>query len=86
MLPAILGFIQIVSAATSGAKALATLKKPPAGTKTVTANVAILIAWGIAAWGLDVPGDVVNAVAGIVLALANLVLRKLTKGPLPGED
>ena len=85
---AFMGFIQVATAAAQGAKALATLKMPPPGTKTITGNVVIILAWIAAYFSLDIPLDVLNAAAGILLAGANMVLRKLTKGPLgnsPGE-
>ena len=83
---AILGLMQIATAAAQGAKAIGTLKPPPPGTKTITANVAALIA-GLVAWaGFSVPMDVIGPLTVIVVPLMNLWLRKVTKGPLPGGD
>lgn len=82
---AILGLFQIVTAAAQGAKAIGMWKKPPAGTKTATANVSGLIV-GLVAWlGFDVPMDVIGPLSAILVLLMNLWLRKLTTGPLPGN-
>lgn len=82
---AILGLFQIVAAAAQGAKAIGTLKKPPPGTKTITANVSALVIT-LAAWlGFSIPMDVVGPLAAILVLLMNLWLRKLTTGPLPSS-
>ena len=82
---ALLGLFQIVTAAASGVKAVGTLKKPPPGTKSITANVSALVI-ALAAWlGFSVPMDVIGPLAAILVPLMNLWLRKLTTGPLPGN-
>ena len=82
---AILSAFQLVSAAAKGVKALATLKKPPPGTKTVTFNFAALLGWAIAKYFTDLPPDVVDYLVIGIMFLGNLIIRKLTKGPMAGD-
>ena len=82
---ALLGLMQIATAAAQGAKAIGTMNKLPPGTKTITANVSALVI-ALAAWlGFSVPMDVIGPLTAILVPLMNLWLRKLTTGPLPGN-
>jgi hypothetical protein len=78
--------LQLALAAYQGYKAMATGHAPPPGTKTVTTNLTVIVAWGVARMGLDVPGEVVDAVVAMLLVGVNLALRAVTTGPLPGGD
>ena len=82
---AILSAFQMMSAAAKGVKALATLKKPPSGTKTVTFNFAALLGWALAKYFTDLPPEIIDSLVVGIMFLGNLIIRKLTKGPMAGD-
>ena len=80
-----MGLISIIGVALQGFKAIATLKKPPAGSKTITFNVTAVVIWAIARWSpIPVPPEIVDMVMVPIVTAINLWLRKITDTPMGG--
>ena len=77
--------VPIILALIQGARSVGAGQGLPPGTKTVAFNFAAVLAWFIARWGLPIPPEVIDPLATLLLALGNLALRAITKGPL-GTD
>ena len=78
--------VPVLIALFQGLRSLGNGQGLPAGTKTVTLNVAALLAWAVARWGLPVPPEFIDPLAIVLITGGNLIVRALTKGPLPGTD
>ena len=78
-----MAIVKIAMAGFQGYKAIATLKKPPAGTKTITFNATALVVWAIARWSpIPIPPEVVDMAMVPIITAVNLWLRKITDGPM----
>ena len=74
--------VPIIIALIQGARSLGAGQGLPPGTKTVTFNLAAVLAWLLARYGLPIPPELIDPIATIILALGNLALRAITKGPI----